>query len=149
MFLLSPQAAAVRCPSRLPPPFCLFPCLPMWQYLFTAQPPPSPTPPFALFSHGALNQEGINADDAFTVSLHPSLCGWISRWQRQWGETTDVELLSRLWGVYLVCVCGREGLECVDVCCFHTAATSSWESCSLVFICFKCCHVPNHCLLKL
>lgn len=36
-------------------------------------------PPFALFTHDTLNQEEINADDAFTVSLSLSFCGWISR----------------------------------------------------------------------
>lgn len=77
---VAPGPAAARSPSRPPPPN--FPFLAISSSSLSLIPLHllSPiAPPFALFTHDTLDQEEINADDAFTVSLSRSFCGWISR----------------------------------------------------------------------
>lgn len=97
---LASGPAPVRSPPRLPrPPLSRIP-------LHLPARPPS-APPFALFTHDTLNQEEINADDAFTVSLSPSFRGWILRWQQHWGNSW-CKAFSKAGG----CLC----TECV---CLH------------------------------
>lgn len=71
--LPSPEPYTSSCPRRHSPP----------------SPPSAPpfAPPFALFTHDTLNQDEINADDAFTGSLSPAVCGWILGWQQHWGNS--------------------------------------------------------------
>lgn len=76
---LASGPAAARSPPRLPP--SPEPYTSLSPSHTPSPPPPAPphAPPFALFTHDTLNQEEINADDAFTVSLSPSFRGWILR----------------------------------------------------------------------
>lgn len=88
------------------------PALPWAIYLFISHPAstsPPRAPPFALFTHDTLNQEEINADDAFTVSLSPSFRGWILRWQQHWGNSW-CKAFSKAGG------CLRTECVCLHVC---------------------------------
>lgn len=102
---LASGPAAVRSPPRLPPS--------PEPYTSSSPTPPPPlppgAPPFALFTHDTLNQEEINADDAFTVSLSPSFRGWILRWQQHWGNSW-CKAFSKAGG------CLRRECVCVHVC---------------------------------
>lgn len=103
--LLAPGPATARSPPRFSPtnfPFLATSLSPFPSVTHLLSPPVAP--PFALFTHDTLNQEEINADDAFTVSLSPSFCGWILRWQQHWGNYWR-EAFSKARG----CLCA----ECV------------------------------------